>query len=58
MQLILNIEDINDNAPQFVHKKYEARLQENKSDFDSPLIVEATDLDLNGKANHFISKLI
>ncbi|XP_054269612.1 cadherin-23-like [Macrosteles quadrilineatus] len=51
VQLILNIEDVNDNAPQFVHSKYEARLQENQSDFDSPLIVEARDLDLNGTLN-------
>lgn len=49
MQLVLNIQDVNDNAPQFVHNKYEARLQENQSDFDTPLIVEARDLDLNGE---------
>lgn len=57
MQLILNIEDVNDNAPQFVHSKYEARLQENQSDFDSPLIVEARDLDLNGMYMTFLMKL-
>ncbi|XP_046672662.1 cadherin-23 isoform X2 [Homalodisca vitripennis] len=51
VQLILNIEDVNDNTPQFVHNKYEARLLENQSDFDSPLIVEARDLDLNGTMN-------
>lgn len=49
VQLVLNIQDVNDNAPQFVHNKYEARLQENQSDFDTPLIVEARDLDLNGE---------
>lgn len=48
MQLIINIEDLNDNAPLFVQSKYEARLLENSIEFDSPVILEARDLDLNG----------
>lgn len=48
-QLIINVGDVNDNAPIFSQKRYEVRLQENKMDFDVPLIVEAHDLDLNGK---------
>lgn len=50
-QLIINVGDVNDNAPIFSQKRYEVRLQENKMDFDVPLIVEAHDLDLNGTAN-------
>lgn len=48
-QLIINVGDVNDNAPIFSQKRYEVRLQENKMDFEVPLIVEAYDLDLNGK---------
>lgn len=48
MQLTLNIEDRNDNPPEFSHEKYEARLHENQLDFSSPLFIEAFDADLNG----------
>lgn len=48
-QLIINIEDVNDNAPIFVANKYEARLLENEKEFEIPLVLEARDIDLNGK---------
>ncbi|XP_075231619.1 cadherin 88C [Lycorma delicatula] len=54
-QLILNIEDMNDNAPVFLHNRYEGRLLENQPDFDTPLVIEARDMDLNGTKN---SKII
>ena len=47
-QLIINIEDVNDNAPMFLANKYEARLLENEMEFENPLVLEARDLDLNG----------
>lgn len=47
-QLIVNINDVNDNAPRFLQNRYEAILLENKDQFESPLIVEASDNDLNG----------
>ncbi|CAG4949111.1 unnamed protein product [Colias eurytheme] len=53
-QLIINIEDVNDNAPMFLANKYEARLLENELEFENPLIVEARDLDLNGTKNSHI----
>lgn len=49
MQIIINVLDKNDNAPIFLQNKYEARLLENKMDFEIPLVVEATDMDQNGK---------
>lgn len=49
-QLIVNIDDVNDNAPIFLQNKYEAVLLENEDHFESPLIVEASDNDLNGQA--------
>ena len=57
-QLIVNINDVNDNPPVFLQNKYEAVLLENAERFESPLIVEAFDIDLNGtnifiKAHHF-----
>lgn len=48
-QLIINIDDVNDNAPIFLQNKYETVLLENEDHFESPLIVEASDNDLNGK---------
>lgn len=48
VQLIINIEDVNDNAPIFTQSHYEARLLENKPDFENQLKVEARDADLNG----------
>lgn len=50
-QLIVNILDVNDNAPVFLQNKYEIVLLENEEQFESPLIVEAFDIDLNGKFN-------
>lgn len=48
VQLIVNVNDVNDNAPVFLQNKYEAVLLENEDHFESPLIVEAFDIDLNG----------
>lgn len=50
-QLIVNILDVNDNAPVFLQNKYEIVLLENEEQFESPLIVEAFDIDLNGTRN-------
>lgn len=47
--MIINIEDVNDNAPMFLANKYEARLLENEMEFENPLVLEARDLDLNGE---------
>lgn len=47
-QLIVNVNDVNDNAPVFLQNKYEAVLLENEEHFESPLTVEAFDIDLNG----------
>lgn len=46
--LIVNVNDINDNAPMFLQNKYEAVLMENKDQFEAPLVAEAFDIDLNG----------
>ncbi|GAB0096475.1 Cadherin [Sergentomyia squamirostris] len=51
VQLVIDIEDVNDNSPVFVQSKYEVRLMENKMAFETPLIVEAKDNDLNGTRN-------
>ncbi|KAL3277671.1 hypothetical protein HHI36_013017 [Cryptolaemus montrouzieri] len=51
VQLIINIEDVNDNAPMFTYNKYEARLLENKATFEVPIKIEARDADLNGTKN-------
>lgn len=48
VQLIINIDDVNDNAPVFNKNKYEARLLENRKDFEVELKLEARDADLNG----------
>lgn len=48
VQLIINVEDVNDNSPRFLSSKYETRLKENHLIFESPVTVEARDLDLNG----------
>jgi cadherin 23 len=50
-QLLVNIEDVNDNAPAFLQNKYEAVLLENEENFDTPVAVEAFDIDLNGTRN-------
>lgn len=54
VQLIINIEDVNDNPPVFTQTRFEARLLENKLDFENPLKVEARDADLNGTKNNEI----
>lgn len=54
-QLIINIEDVNDNSPRFLQRQYEAKLLENKYEFETPLVVEARDIDLNGTENSEIT---
>uniref|UniRef100_A0A182QBJ4 Cadherin domain-containing protein n=1 Tax=Anopheles farauti TaxID=69004 RepID=A0A182QBJ4_9DIPT len=49
--LILNVLDVNDNAPVFVQKRYEVRLKENAFEFESPIVVEARDNDLESSPN-------
>lgn len=51
IQLIIDVTDVNDNAPEFLQAKYEARLLENHVNFDTSLIVRAHDKDLNGTGN-------
>lgn len=51
VQLIINIQDVNDNPPVFTQTSYEARLLENKMDFENVLRIEARDADLNGTKN-------
>ncbi|CAH0391322.1 unnamed protein product [Bemisia tabaci] len=58
VQIIVNVNDVNDNAPRFYYQKYEARLLENQDDFDVPLKIEAYDLDLNGTDNSRITYTI
>ncbi|XP_049786609.1 cadherin-23-like [Schistocerca cancellata] len=55
VQLIINVEDENDNAPVFSRSKYEARLLENHPVFETPLVLEAHDMDLNGTNNSDIN---
>ena len=57
VQLVVNIEDVNDNAPVFLQSRYEARLWENHMEFESPLYIEAIDLDLNGEINVYIGNI-
>lgn len=51
VQVVINLEDINDNAPVFTQREYEARIFENEMEFKDPLKVTARDADLNGKLN-------
>jgi len=53
VQIIVNVDDVNDNAPVFLQSRYEARLWENHMEFESPLYIEAVDLDLNGEINFY-----
>lgn len=55
VQLIINIEDLNDNAPTFLQRQYETTLLENKLEFEHPLQLEARDNDLNGTENSQIT---
>ncbi|XP_063703738.1 LOW QUALITY PROTEIN: cadherin-23 [Culicoides brevitarsis] len=58
VQLIINLEDENDNAPRFLQGKYEARLLENKLQFENPLIIEARDADVADTPNSNITYVI
>lgn len=49
--LIISLEDVNDNPPIFLQRKYETRLFENRRLFETTLQVEARDADLNGTRN-------
>ncbi|KAH8267311.1 hypothetical protein KR018_005727 [Drosophila ironensis] len=50
-QIIIDIEDVNDNAPTFPQRQYETKLLENQPEFETPLQLEARDADLNGTEN-------
>ncbi len=49
--LIINIQDVNDEIPQFLQRMYETRLFENRRVFETPLEIEARDGDVNGTRN-------
>lgn len=49
--LIINIQDVNDEIPTFLQRKYETRLIENRRAFETPLEIEARDGDVNGTRN-------
>lgn len=51
VQLILQVKDVNDNPPIFLESQYEAKLLENKMDFETPLVVKAKDADMPGTRN-------
>lgn len=53
--LVVSILDVNDNAPVFVERQYEAKLFENKAHFEMPLVIKAKDSDLVGSPNSDIS---
>lgn len=55
VQLILTILDVNDNAPMFLERQYEAKLLENQLAFEMPLVVKAKDADLKGTRNSEIT---
>lgn len=54
VQLQVIIDDVNDNAPQFLQNRYETRIDENESNFPYPFYVEAFDRDLEGTLNNDI----
>lgn len=49
--LVITLEDVNDNQPIFLQRKYETRLFENRKAFETLLQVEARDADVNGTRN-------
>lgn len=49
--LVLSLLDVNDNAPVFAERQYEAKLFENKAHLETPLIVRAKDADQPGTPN-------
>ncbi|CAG2110523.1 unnamed protein product, partial [Medioppia subpectinata] len=51
VQLVLNITDVNDCRPKFLHDKYEARLYENSHTFEQPIRITAFDEDAIGTKN-------
>jgi Cadherin domain len=51
VSLIISIQDVNDEVPTFVQRKYETRLFENRKVFETILQVEARDGDVNGTRN-------
>jgi Cadherin domain len=53
--LIIILDDINDNPPIFLQRKYETRLFENRKAFETLLQVEARDADVNGTRNSEVS---
>uniref|UniRef100_T1IXK9 Cadherin domain-containing protein n=1 Tax=Strigamia maritima TaxID=126957 RepID=T1IXK9_STRMM len=55
VKLVVFVDDVNDNSPQFSEEKYERSVYENQVQFATPLVVHAVDRDLNGTANSNIS---
>lgn len=55
IQLIIEIKDINDNAPIFLQRQYEVPLMENRNEFEYLLQLEARDNDLNDTENSKIT---
>lgn len=49
--LVITIQDVNDEIPTFLQRKYETRLLENRRTFETILQVEARDADVNGTRN-------
>lgn len=53
--LVVSILDLNDNAPVFMERQYEAKLFENKAHFEMPLVIKAKDADQVGSPNSELS---
>lgn len=49
--MVISLQDVNDEIPTFLQRKYETRLFENRRSFETPLELEARDHDLNGTRN-------
>ena len=58
VQLVVNVTDVNDNRPKFLHDHYEAKLYEHSNDFESIVRVTATDQDAIATPNSEIRYLI
>lgn len=51
VQLVINITDVNDQIPRFLHNVYSARIYENQNRFEQDLFVTAVDDDAPNTAN-------
>ena len=56
--MVVNVTDVNDNRPKFLHDHYEAKLYEHSNDFESIVRVTATDQDAIATPNSEIRYLI